>query len=81
MLINFKGIAHLEMAKSHVFVLMQITYLYIVWNFPKFQEHPASSFWDMRQRMCIIIVVWGGAHRLDRYPFMKMRKSQEQYPY
>ena len=42
---DFKGIAHLEMAKSHVFVLMQISYPYIVWNnFPKFQENCASSF-------------------------------------
>ena len=80
------------MAKSHVFALMQISYPNIIWNnFPKFQENRASSFWDVRQSMCII-VVWGyhpkgpwggegGSHRQDRYPFRKMRKSQEQYPY
>ena len=45
------------MAKSHVFVLMQISYPYIVWNnFPKFQKNCESSFWDMRQSMCIIVV-------------------------
>ena len=55
--IRFKGIAHPEMAKSHVFVLMQISYSYIVWNnFPKFQENRASNFWDMRQSMCVIVV-------------------------
>ena len=34
-----KGVAH------HIFVLMQISYTYIVWNnFPKFQENRAISF-------------------------------------
>ena len=73
------GIALLKMAKSHVFLVMQISYPYIVWNnFPKFQENRASNFRDMRQSMCII-VVWGnyprgegGSHKLDRYPFRKM---------
>ena len=32
---TLKGVAHLEMAKSHVFVLMQISYPYIVWNIRK----------------------------------------------
>ena len=42
---EIKEIAHLEIAKSHVFLLMQISYPYIVWNnFPKFQENCASSF-------------------------------------
>ena len=88
---SFKGIANLEMAKSHVFVLMQISYPYIVWNnFPKFQKNRARSFWNMHQSMCIIVVLpwwevllWGGRrpHKLDRYPFRKMRKSQKQYLY
>ena len=66
---------------------MQISYPYIVWNnFRKFQENRASSFWDMRQSMCVIVVGEyhyrrGRAHKLDRYPFGKLRKSQEQYPY
>ena len=42
---DVKRIAHLEMAKSHVFVLVQISYPYSVWNnFPKFQENRASCF-------------------------------------
>ena len=41
----FQGIAHLEMAKSHVFLLIQISYPYIVWNnFPKFQGKRAVVF-------------------------------------
>ena len=71
------------------FLLMQIRYPYIVWNnFPKFQENRSSSFWDMRQSMWVIVVgkyhysgVGGGAHKLDRYPFSKLKKSQEHYPY
>ena len=69
------------------FLLMQISYPYIVWNnFPKFQENRASSFWDMRQSMCMhnwgmgIPPRRGGVTRLGRYPFRKIRKSQ-QYPY
>ena len=60
---------------------MQISYPYIVWNnFPKFQENRASSFWDMGQSMCIIIVYGDTTPGyLDRYPFWKLRKSQEQY--
>ena len=51
----FKG-----MAKSHVFVLMQISYTYIVFNnFPKFQENRDGGFWDMCQSMCIIRHYWG----------------------
>ena len=65
---------------------MRISCPYIVWNnVPKFQENGASSFLDLRKSMCVI-VVWeyhyrGGAYKLDRYPFKKIRKSQEQYPY
>ena len=52
-----KGIAYLEIAKSHVFLLMQISYPYIFWNnIPKFQENRVSSFWDMRKSMCVIVV-------------------------
>ena len=37
-------------------------------------------------RNCIVTKVGdttlgAGAHKLDRYPFRKMRKSQEQYPF
>ena len=40
-----KVIADEKTAKSHVFLLMQINYPYIVWNnVPKFHEHCASSF-------------------------------------
>ena len=36
---------------------MQIRYRYNVQeNFPKFQENRASSFWDMRQSMWVIVV-------------------------
>ena len=78
------------MAKSRVSLLMQINYPHIVWNnFPKFQENRASSFWDMRRSMCvtvggnttIVTIAKEGGHELDRYPFVKMKKSQEQYPY
>ena len=51
---QLKGITPLQMAKYHVFVLMQICYPYIVWNFPKFQENHVSSFWDMGQSMSVI---------------------------
>ena len=52
-----KGIALLKMAKSHVFLLIQISYSYIVWNnFLKFQENRVSSFWDKGKSMCIIVV-------------------------
>ena len=62
---------------------MQISYPYIVWNnVPKFHENRASSFWAMRQSLCVIVVspptLAVGAHKLDRYPFRKTRKSQEQ---
>ena len=55
---------------------MQISYPYIVWNnVPKFHENRASSFWAMRQSMCVIVVSpptpGAGAHKLDRYPFRK----------
>ena len=72
------------------FLLMQINYPYIVWNnVAKFHENRASSFCAMRQSMCEIVVspmwgdtaLWAGAHKLDRYPFRKMRKSQEQDPF
>ena len=36
----------------------------------------------MRQSMCVIVIpttLGAGTHKLDRYPFRKMRKSQEQY--
>ena len=84
-LAKFKGIAHLVMAKSHAFVLMQISYPYIVWdNFPKFQENHASNFWDMRQSMGIIGHYWGmgipnqgggRVHWLDRYLFRGENKK------
>ena len=36
---------------------MQISYPYIVLNnVREFQENRASSFWDMRQSMCVIEV-------------------------
>ena len=36
---------------------MQISYPYIVWNkVQKFQENHVSSFWDMHQSMCVIVV-------------------------
>ena len=72
---NLKGITYLETAKGHIFMLMQISYPYIFWNnVTKFQENCASSFWDMRKSMRVIVVVeyqGGGAHKLDRYPFRK----------
>ena len=53
----FKGISNQKMAKSHVFLLMQISYLYIVWNnVPKFHGNRASCFRAMRQSMCVIVV-------------------------
>ena len=60
---------------------MQISCPYIVWNnFPKFQENRARSFRDMRQSTCVIVVgdttIGGVAHKLDRYPSGKIRKSQ-----
>ena len=64
--------------------LMKISYLLIVWNnFPKYQENHASSFWDMSQSMCIIVVrryrhrgPWeGGVHRLDCYLFRKINEK------
>ena len=37
---NLKGIAYKKTAKSHVFLLKQINYPYIVWNnSPKFYEN------------------------------------------
>ena len=52
------AISSMEMTKSHVFLSMHIGYPYIVWNnFQKFQENRHSSFWDMLQSMCIIIIV------------------------
>ena len=40
-----KGIAYLKTAKSHGFLLMQISYPYIFGNnVPKIQENRASSF-------------------------------------
>ena len=49
---DLKGIAYRETAKSHVFLLMQISYPYIFWNnVPKFQENG-----DMRKSMCVIVV-------------------------
>ena len=59
---------------------MQICYPYIVRkNFPKFYENPASSFWDMRQSMCIIVVVeyhyGGGSAQTNHYSFGKKKKS------
>ena len=47
------------------FLLVQISHPYVVWNnFPKFQENRSSSFWDMRQSMCVIVV--GGYHYRGR---------------
>ena len=47
----------METAERHVFLLMQISYPYIAFNnVPLFQENRASSFWDMRQSMCVIVV-------------------------
>ena len=64
----FKGIANLQMVVGiMIFLLIQIRCPYIVWNnFPKFQENRESSFWDMRQSMCEILVgeyhYRGGGH-------------------
>ena len=69
---------------------MQISYPYIVWNnVTKFHENRASNFWAFRQIKYVGIVVLpegdttlgAGPNKLDRYPFIKMRKWQEQYPY
>ena len=39
------GTARPKIGKSHVLLLMQISYPYIVWNkVPKFHENRASSF-------------------------------------
>ena len=39
------------------FLLMQISYPYIVWNnVQKLHENRASSFWAMLQSMCVIVV-------------------------
>ena len=85
---DFTGNTHRETVKNHVLLLIQINYLYIVWNnVPKFHENSASSFWAMCLNMCVIVVsLWGttlgvGAHKLDRYPFRKIRKSKEQYQF
>ena len=54
---RFKGIAYLETAKSHVFLLMQISYPYIFWNnVPKIEENQLNSFCDMCKSMCVIVV-------------------------
>ena len=67
-------------------MLMQISYPNIFWNnVSKFQENRESSFWYMHKSMCLIVVgeyqYRGGGQKLDRYPFRKTRKSQEQYTY
>ena len=42
---TIKGIAYKKTAKSQVFLLMQISDPYIVWNnVPKFHENCVSSF-------------------------------------
>ena len=63
-------------AKSHVLLSMQFSYPCVVWNnIPKFHENCASSFWAMKQSMCVIVVspkvedttLRVGEHKLDCY--------------
>ena len=72
---KLKRIAYPEMAKKS-FLLMQISYPwpYIVWNnFPKFQENSASSFLDMGQSICEIVV---GPDR-KKYSLLKDKSFRE----
>ena len=88
-IVVLKGHARYKTGKSHVLLLMQISYPFIVWNnVPKFHENRVGSFRAMRQSLCVYCGVTkvgdttlgAGAHKLDRYPFRKMRKSQEHFP-
>ena len=86
---RFSSLPRIYSTKS-CFLLMQISYPYIVWkNVPKFHENRASSFLSYAPkcaRNCGVTIVWdttlgAGAHKLYRYPFRKMRKLLGQYTF
>ena len=57
--LNIADLRDRSVKKQHF--LMQISHPYIAWNNVKIHENRASSFWAMRQSMCVSVVLpkWG----------------------